>query len=185
MAIVDQSVRPGAIDGLYVISAKHAGDARGTVRELFRRSAFDAAGLPTLRSFAQVNATESARGVVRGLHAESMTKLVAVVAGEAYGAYVDGRRDSPTFGQVDAVRLVPGVEVLVPSGVANGFQALAESTVYVYCFDEEWEPGMPGWACNPLDPALGFDWPVPIDTGNPAQLSAKDAGAPTFAEVFA
>jgi len=182
--VVDFGVRPGAIEGLRVVTAKQVGDARGTVRELFRRSAFAAAGLGDLGDFAQINATESGRGVVRGLHAEAMTKLVSVVAGAAFGVYLDGRRGSPTFGRVDTVELVPGVEVLVPAGVANGFQALVERTVYVYCFDREWQPGMDGWACTPLDPALGIDWPLPVDPDDPAQLSTKDATAATFAEVF-
>ena len=89
----------------------------------------------------QVNLTETyARGAVRGMHAESMTKLVTVAHGRACGIYVDARPDSPTFGIVDEVDLAPGVQVLVPSGVANGFQALAPGTQYAYCFDREWSP---------------------------------------------
>jgi dTDP-4-dehydrorhamnose 3,5-epimerase len=42
---------------------------------------------------------------------------------------------------------------------------------------------MPGRACNPLDPALGIDWPLPIDPGDPAQLSVKDRDAPSFSEL--
>ena len=56
-----------------------------------------------------------------------MTKLVAVVHGEAFGAYVDARPDSPTRGAVETVRLLPGTQVLVPQGVCNGFQVLCEA----------------------------------------------------------
>ena len=38
-----------------------------------------------LGSFLQLNLTETARGGVRGLHAESMSKVVTVAAGAAYG----------------------------------------------------------------------------------------------------
>ena len=183
-ASVDFSTRPGAIEGLVVVTMKQVGDARGTVRELFRRSAFESAGVP-LGAFQQINVTESHRGAVRGLHAEDMIKLLAVATGKAHGVYVDGRPDSPTFGVVDTVELVPGVQVLVPAGVANGFQALAEPCQYIYCFDREWQPGMNGWACNPLDPDLAISWPLPVDRTNHAQLSAKDAAAPAFKEVFA
>ena len=48
-------------------------------------------------------------------------------------------------------------EVLVPAGVCNGFQALADATQYLYCFDAEWVPGMSGVAVHPLDPALGIE----------------------------
>jgi dTDP-4-dehydrorhamnose 3,5-epimerase len=78
---------------------------------------------------------------------------------------------------------VPGVQALVPNGVGNGFQALVDGTQYVYCFDQEWVPGMAGTACNPLDPALGNEWPLPIDRDDRAQISEKDLNAPTFAAV--
>ena len=112
-----------------------------------------------------------------------MTKLLSVLAGAALGVYVDGRPGSPTFGTVATVDLVPGTQVLLPAGVGNAFQALTEPTLYGYCFDREWQPVMGGWACTPLDPALGVAWPLPIDTADPAQISAKDAAAPVFADA--
>ncbi len=180
--VVEFAVEPGAIAGLIVVTMKQVSDDRGTIREVFRRSAFEAAGM-TLGAFAQVNMTESRRGVVRGMHAEAMTKLLAVAHGAALGAYVDMRPDSTTLGMVETVELNPGVQVLVPSGVANGFQALTDPTQYVYCFDHEWRPGMPGSACNPLDPELAIPWPIDVDVDDPAQISAKDRNAPMFSEL--
>lgn len=176
------SVADSSIDGLRVITLKQVSDDRGTVRELFRRSAFDGAGID-VAAFRQINVTETRRGAVRGIHAEDMTKLLSVLAGEALGVYVDGRPGSPTFGTVTTVHLVPGTQVLLPAGVGNAFQALTEPTVYGYCFDREWQPVMSGWACTPLDPALAIAWPLPIDAANPAQISAKDAAAPLFADA--
>jgi dTDP-4-dehydrorhamnose 3,5-epimerase len=110
-----------------------------------------------------------------------MHKLVAIAAGEAFGAYVDARESSPTYGAVVTLRLLPGQQVLVPKGVCNGFQSVGDApTQYLYCFDSEWVPGMAGVAVNPLDPALGIDWPVPVDVGDPAQISVKDASAPAL-----
>lgn len=171
------------IDGLVVVTVKQVTDDRGTVRELFRRSAFVDAGVTELGEIRQINVTSSHQGVVRGMHAEDMTKLVTVVHGAALGVYVDLRTGTSTTGAVQTVELVPGVQVLVPRGVANGFQALADGTQYVYCFDHEWEPGMAGQACDPLDPALGVDWPIPVDVDDPAQISAKDRDAPKLAEL--
>jgi dTDP-4-dehydrorhamnose 3,5-epimerase len=74
--------------------------------------------------------------------------------------------------------------VLVPRGVGNGFQATAAgATQYLYCFDQEWVPGMAGLACTPLDPALGIAWPLPVDVGDRSQLSEKDRDAPLLAEL--
>ncbi len=182
--IVPFAVEPTAIDGLLLITMKQVTDERGVVRELFRQSAFEDAGLGTLGPFHQINATATLQGGLRGLHAEAMSKLVSVVAGEAFGAYVDLRVESATLGAVVTVALVPGVQVYVPNGVGNGFQAVAPGvTQYVYCFDQEWQPGMAGQACNPLDPALGIEWPIPIDRDDRAQISEKDLGAPSFQEV--
>lgn len=167
-----------AIDGLFVITMKQARDERGVVREFYRRSSWLELGLPDLGPWHQMNITESYPGAIRGLHGEDMHKLVSIVAGRAFGAYVDTRSDSPSFGEVVTADLDAGVQVLVPKGVCNGFQSLTE-TQYLYSFDAEWRPGMAGIAVNPLDPALGIEWPMdPV-------LSEKDRAQPTFAQAVA
>lgn len=178
MAVTDFTSTDTAIDGLTIITLKQVADERGTVRELYRVSTLAAAAVGFPGPIAQINVTETARGALRGLHAEAVTKLVAVVSGAAYGAYVDLRADSATYASVVTADLTPGTQVLVPSGVANGFQALVDGTQYLYCFDREWQPGMPGRACHPLDPALAIPWPI----AEPV-LSDKDRNAPFLSEV--
>jgi len=180
--LIEASVRETEVEGLLVLTMKQVTDGRGTVREFFRASAFSDAGVE-VGPWAQVNVTETVRGAVRGMHGEAMTKLVAVASGRAHGAYVDARPGSATHGRVVEVALEPGTQVLVPAGVCNGFQALEHGTQFLYCFDVEWAPGMPGAACTPLDPDLGIAWPLPVDPDDPAQLSAKDRDAPRFAEL--
>src|SRR3954453_10006571 len=179
------SVSETEIEGLVVIEMKQVTDERGGIRELYRESAFEEAGLPSLGPWLQVNITETKQGSIRGLHGEDMFKLVAIVAGEAFGAYVDTRPDSPSQGKVVTTNLVQGTQVLVPKGVCNGFQSVSEGTTqYVYTFDSEWSPGMAGTAVNPLDPALGIAWPVPVDADDLQQVSAKDRNLPTLAQVL-
>ncbi len=181
MTVIDMSVQPTAIEGLLQITMKQVTDSRGTVREFYRQSSWVAAGLPDLGPWQQVNLTETRPGALRGLHGESMHKLVAIAAGEAFGAYVDTRPGSATYGVVETVRLLPGQQVLVPQGVCNGFQSVGDSpTQYLYCFDAEWVPGMAGVAVNPLDPGLAIAWPIPVDVDDPAQISAKDVSAPSL-----
>ncbi|WP_108717975.1 dTDP-4-dehydrorhamnose 3,5-epimerase family protein [Miniimonas sp. S16] len=182
--IDDFTTESTAIDGLHVVRMKQIHDERGTVREFFRASAMADAGLHA-GPWQQLNLTETSRGAVRGLHGEAMTKFVSVVNGTVLGAYVDARPDSPTVGAVVTVPIELGVQVLVPRGVLNGFQSTSDGvSQYLYCFDDEWRPGMAGVAVTPLDPALGIAWPIPIDADDRAQLSAKDAAAPTLAEVL-
>jgi dTDP-4-dehydrorhamnose 3,5-epimerase len=184
--IVPMAVEPTAIDGLLKITTKAVTDERGTVREFFRTSGFADARIPVPARWAQVNLTFTQHGAVRGMHGEQTDKLVGVAFGEAFGAYVDARPDSATHGAVVTIPLTVGVQVFVPAGVCNGFQAVsADGCQYLYCFGVEWQPGMSGVAVTPLDPELGIPWPVPIDAGNPAILSKKDAAAPRFAELGA
>ena len=137
----------------------------------------------TLSSWKQINLTRTKRGAVRGLHGEAMAKLVTVATGSVFGVYVDTRPDSKTFGAVETVHITPGIQVFVPQGVCNGFQALEEGTEYLYFFDNEWAPGMSGTALTPLDSELGIEWPIPIEKENREQLSEKDAKAPTLREL--
>jgi len=172
------------IEGLLVLTLKQVSDERGTVREFFRSSAHTAAlgGLPGA-GWRQINVTESGHGAVRGLHGEATTKLVGCISGAAFGAYLDTRPDSVTYGNVVTVDLAPGTQVLVPAGVCNGFQSVsAGGSQYLYCFTDEWQPGMAGTAFSPLDEGLGFHWPIPVDGSDRAQISAKDAAAAKFSE---
>ena len=172
------------IDDLWIITMKQITDERGTIREFYRESSFVGAGLPSLGPWVQVNCTETVRGAIRGMHGEDMYKLVAVVAGEAFAAYVDARPGSATYGKVETLTLVPGTQVLVPKGVCNGFQATGDGpTQYLYCFDQEWAPGMAGVSVTPLDSALGIPWPIPVDSNDPSQVSTKDRDAPSFDTV--
>lgn len=174
MPLVDATVAPTAIPGLLYLTPKSVQDRRGTVREVFRASTFPT----TPPQWVQLNLTYSQRGALRGLHGETMTKLVGVASGTAFAAYVDARPDSRSYGMVETRTLHVGEHVLVPPGVCNGFQAVSDGGCeYLYCFDVEWSPELAGVAINPLDPQLAIRWPLePI-------LSAKDAAAPTFSEL--
>jgi|HubBroStandDraft_4_1064222.scaffolds.fasta_scaffold654043_1 dTDP-4-dehydrorhamnose 3,5-epimerase len=178
-SIIPFAVEHTEIEGLEVLQMKQITDERGTVREFYRESSFLEAGLPSLGPWLQMNITETRQGALRGLHGEEMFKLVAVVEGEAFGAYLDARPGSPSRGKIVTVRLAKGTQVLVPQGVCNGFQSVSPGvTQYLYCFDQEWRPGMAGVSVSPLDPGAVIAWPLPIDASNPAQISAKDASAP-------
>ena len=182
MTVIPLMVEQTNIAGLLSITMKQVTDERGTVREFYRQSSWREAGLPDLGPWQQVNLTETRPGGLRGLHGEAMHKLVAIASGLAFGAYVDARADSPTYGAVATLLLQPGQQVLVPQGVCNGFQSIGSTpTQYLYCFDAEWMPGMAGVATNPLDPGLGIAWPLPVDVHDPSQISAKDAAAPPLA----
>jgi dTDP-4-dehydrorhamnose 3,5-epimerase len=181
MTIVPFTVETTAIHGLWLLTMKQISDDRGTVRELYRKSAFADAGLPSLGEVVQVNVTETNPGAIRGMHAEQMHKLVGVGHGRVFGAWVD-LRPGPGRGTVVTAELGPGRQALVSPGIANGFQSLGDTpTQYVYAFDAEWVPAMPGEAVHPLDPTIAIPWPLPVDPMDASQLSVKDAAQPFLA----
>lgn len=178
------SQKTSTIEGLEIINSKTVTDNRGTVRELYRKSSYDEMGVKPKISWNQVNLTKTKLGAVRGLHGENMSKLVTVAFGSAFGVYVDTRLDSKTRGEVVTVVLKPGIQVFVPEGVCNGFQALEEETEYLYFFDNEWTSDMAGVSLSPTDPELAIEWPIAIDPNNIEQISEKDSKAPRFSELF-
>ncbi len=184
MALTPFDARETEIPGLLVMTVKQVSDDRGTVREFYRRSSYAGLDAHLGAGWAQLNVTHTRRGAIRGLHGEEMTKLVGVISGRAFGAYVDARPGSTSFGKVVTVPLEVGTQVLVPEGVLNGFQATgSEGCEYLYGFDTEWRSDLPGKGVSPFDPDLAIPWPITIDPKDRTLLSAKDAALPRLAEL--
>lgn len=175
--------KPTKIDGLWELELKIIPDERGSVMEFYRQSEFDALGLPSLGERPQVNAPLSIKGAIRGIHAESAHKFVSVAVGKVYAAIVDLRPDSLTAGQWQSFELERGQGLFVSKGLGNSFQSISnEPSIYLYYFEAEWQPGMPGAACNPLDQDLNIDWP--IKEGEGMIISDKDRSNPSLKTVL-
>lgn len=168
-----------ALPDLVLAHVREFTDARGAFREMFRAEHFAAAGLPA--TIAQINASISAKGVVRGLHFQwepAQAKAMRVVRGRAFIVAVDVRDGSPTVGRSWWRTCAAGepLWVCAPPGFARGFQALEDGTEVEYLCSAPYHPAAEGgirWD----DPALGIPWPMPA-----AALSEKDRAAPTLAE---
>src|SRR5437773_2477151 len=123
----------GRLGGVWVFDRRSFPDERGFFREAFRLDQIEAAVRRPLR-FVQMNHSRSARGALRGLHAEHWDKLVYVTSGEVFTAVADLREGSPTFGQVDTFQLSAEVPrtLFIPSGVAHGYCVLSAEADYTY-----------------------------------------------------
>lgn len=171
------------IKGLWELDLKVIADERGSVMEFYRQTEFEALGLPSLGARPQVNAPLSEKGTVRGIHAEYAHKLVCVAYGEVYAAIVDLRPSSPTAGQWQGFSLRRGKGLFVSKGLGNSFQSISdEPSIYLYYFEKEWQPNMPGVACNPLDSNLNISWP--IKEGEGMIISEKDLSNPGLKTVL-
>jgi dTDP-4-dehydrorhamnose 3,5-epimerase len=176
---------PGALE---VTPVQH-GDDRGVFLEWFREDRFVEATGHSLR-LAQANCSVSAPGTLRGIHfaqlPPSQAKWVTCLTGAALDVVVDLREGSATFGEWDSV-LIDDVDrraVYLPEGVGHAFLALDEATTVAYLCSTPYAPGREH-GVHPLDPDLAIDWPARDRQGRELtlQLSPKDAGAPTLAEV--
>ena len=172
---------PTALPGVIVIEPAMHGDARGFFQETYRRSAF--ADLGITDEFVQDNHSRSARGVIRGLHAQGgahpQAKLVRCARGSVLDVVVDIRRGSPTFGRWESWVLDDerGVQIYCPIGFAHGFQVLSEVADVVYRCSAYYAPD-DETAIAHDDPAIGITW-----ADIPPVVSARDRSAPPLAEV--
>lgn len=178
-------MRQLSVEGAWVHEPKVFPDSRGSFHEWFKAPDFaEALGHPL--NLAQANCSVSERGTLRGLHFADVppgqAKYVKCVRGAVLDVIVDIRTGSPTYGAVEAVRLddVDHHSVYLAEGLGHAFMALTDDATVVYLcsvgYSPEREHGL-----NPLDPALGIEWPEGITP----RLSDKDAAAPTLAEAEA
>jgi dTDP-4-dehydrorhamnose 3,5-epimerase len=174
-----------AIKDLLIIEPKVFGDDRGFFYESYNQRKF-AELIGREVEFVQDNHSRSVKGVLRGLHYQiqhPQGKLVRVVQGTVLDVAVDIRKNSPTFGQHQAVELSAENKRMlwVPEGFAHGFVVLSDTAEFLYKTTDYWFPEHERsilW--NDTD--LAIDWKLQTQ---PA-LSSKDAKGVTLkaAEVF-
>jgi dTDP-4-dehydrorhamnose 3,5-epimerase len=171
---------PLAIPDLILVTPTTRGDSRGWFREMFKSEDFAAAGIPA--TFPQENASQSVKGVLRGLHFQrapyAQGKLVSVTVGTVFDVAVDLRTESPTYGDWVGVELSieNGCQLWIPEGFAHGFCVLTEEAQLAYKVTAPYSgPHDGGVLWN--DPAIGIVWPLsdPI-------LSDKDLVQPLLAD---
>ena len=170
------------IPDVLIIEPKLFGDERGFFFESFNRRQFtDLTSCDV--DFVQDNHSQSAKGVLRGLHyqiQQPQGKLVRVVKGAVFDVAVDIRRSSPTYGQNVGLELSAENKYMlwIPEGFAHGFMVLSDSAEFLYKTTDYWAPEFERsifWN----DPALDIKWPISCEPS----LSTKDKLALPFAEA--
>ena len=177
------SARTG-IEGLVVVELTVHGDNRGWFKENWQRAKMvGGLGLPD-RRWVQNNVSYNLkRGVTRGIHAEPWDKFISVATGSVFGAWVDLRAGSSTYGEVYTTILDPSRAIYVPRGVGNSYQALEDGTAYTYLVDAHWSAELKRTYTfvNLADPELAIDWPIPLGE---CELSEADRSHPMLADVI-
>ncbi len=178
----DLKIRETPIEGLLVAELPVHGDSRGWFKENWQRAKMCALGAPDL-TWVQNNISFNAeRGVTRGVHAEPWDKWISVATGRIFGAWVDLREGSATYGATYCCEVDPSRAVFTPRGVGNSFQALEDGTAYTYLVNAHWSAELKKTYTfvNLADPALGIEWPIPLEQ---ATLSEADKHHPMLADV--
>jgi len=167
-------------EGLALVKRRLLGDERGFFVERFKASDFEGTGVPT--TFAQVNHSRSAPGVLRGIHYQyspAQGKLVGVTRGRIWDVAVDLRPDSVTFGQNFGTELsdMNANLLWIPPGFGHGFCVIGDEVADVlYMATAEYNSATEnGIVWN--DPDLAIEWPL-----SEPQLSQRDGELQTFAE---
>ena len=171
---------PSALPGVRFGAIVRHADERGSFRELWRAGDFPG------ETFIQANLSTSAAGVLRGLHLHRRQDDLWVVAdGRAFVALVDVRPALAGSGPavVETRELGPDEWVVIPTGVAHGFLALAPLQL-IYFVTNEYDGS----------DELGFAWGRSGRRGRLAGtpgtphgrpiLSGRDAANPPLAELL-
>ena len=169
------------LQGLKKIVPRFFRDERGFFFESYRQVLYEEKGIGV--RFVQDNVSFSRKGTVRALHFQSspgQAKLVSCIQGKIWDVAVDVRRDSPTFGQWEAVELDSErhEQVFIPIGFAHGFCVLSETALVQYKVSSPYDPKT---ECSIRwnDPDFNINWPIrdPV-------LSPRDQVSPFFRELL-
>jgi dTDP-4-dehydrorhamnose 3,5-epimerase len=168
------------LEGLILLTPAKHGDERGFFMETYRADAWAAQGVPT--DFVQDNHSRSRRGTLRGMHFQTSPgqgKLVRVSRGRVLDVVVDIRRNSPTFGQWDAIELDDelGHQLWIPVGFAHGFCVLSDEADFVYKCTSYYDPATEA-GFSFADPEVGIEWP-----DGELIYSERDRDAPRLSEI--
>ena len=168
-----------AIPGLVIIDLPVLVDNRGWFKENWQRDKMVALGVPDFGPVQHNVSFNAAAGTTRGIHAESWDKLVSVVTGRVFGAWVD-LREGPTFGAVFTTEIDESRAIFVPRGVGNSYQTLVDDTTYSYLVNAHWSPDARYTFLNLADETVAIDWPVPLEN---AEASDRDLAHPRLVDV--
>lgn len=136
----------------------HADD-RGYLREVLREDD------ELLRHYGQTTVTMTYPGVIKAFHwHKDQDDVWYVASGMARVVMYDRRPDSPTYGETQVVFAGEDnpVTILIPTGVAHGYQVIGHRPVLLfYHVTKAYNPQDPDEQRIDFDdPEIGFDWSI-------------------------
>lgn len=162
-----------------LIELNYIRDDRGFFARSFCADEFAKAGL--VNNFVQQNSSQSLKkGAFRGLHWQRAphgeVKVMRCLRGAIFQVIVDVRPDSPTFRHWQGFEISADnrLQLYVPEGFANGYQALTDEAEVAYLVSRAYTPGAEA-GMRYDDPNIGIELPLPVTV-----ISDKDRAWPDF-----
>ena len=167
------------INDVHIIEPEPHEDSRGMLRRHFCRREFRDNGLMT--DIKQCNVSENnSKHTLRGFHYQlpphEEVKTITCLQGAFYDVIVDLRRDSESFLKWMSFELKEedNLSLYIPSGFANSYLTLEDSTTVLYYMSEFYFPGSyAGFRYS--DPLFSVKWPA-----EPSIISEKDLNLEDF-----
>jgi dTDP-4-dehydrorhamnose 3,5-epimerase len=158
--------------GVSLSAVSRSADSRGSFTKALKYE--DLSKLPGFR-LEEVFLSRSIKGAIRGMHIQigeaSNWRIIQVLSGEAFDVLLDLRKSEPTYHHTQ-VNILNGMKpqiLVVPPGVAHGFQAL-EDTEMLYLTSHRYVPEL-DTGVNPL--SIEVEWPLEITA-----MSDRDKALP-------
>ena len=164
--------------GVSLIDSFESSDSRGSFRKILKHEE-----ILKISDFKleEVFFTVSVKGAIRGMHLQidqaSNWRFIQVLHGQAFDVLLDLRREEETFTQTQINSLVAESPqtLVVPPGVAHGFQAVTDVEI-LYLTSHKHDVGLDK-GVNPF--SFGIQWPIEVTS-----ISDRDMGLPTLQEYI-
>jgi dTDP-4-dehydrorhamnose 3,5-epimerase len=166
------------IPGLYTLSFDEHKDVRGSFVKIFNNSLLS--DLDLFFDIKEQFYNRSCRGVIRGMHLQAPPKdpltIVQCIEGSIRDIVIDLRIGSPTYLQtsVNYLNWESPVALLIPAGLAHGFEVDGEYATVLYSRSVEYAPSLDiGIRWN----SFGMDWKCkhPLVSPRDSSLPALDS----------
>lgn len=179
------------IEGVIVWERHLYPDNRGYYQELSKADEIEKViGRPLTIKQVSLSFNES-KGVLRGIHAEPMDKLVTPLTGKVFIALADIRPSSPTFSKYVvfvfdlANHRKPKKTLVVSNGLGNSFLTLGdEEVMYLYQISEPYKTSEGKRSVKWDDPDLNIPWPIKPLIMSPVDASGNKSLRELFPEKF-
>jgi dTDP-4-dehydrorhamnose 3,5-epimerase len=158
------------LKGAFLIELDKFEDERGFFALSWSAEDFAARGLDSRLVECNVSFNRKT-GTLRGMHYQQFphgqVKIVRCTRGAIYDVIIDLRPASPTFKHWVSTELTADnhLALYVPTEFAHGFQTLEDNSEVLYQMSGPYVPDS-GRGIRWNDPAIGIEWPMPVELIN-------------------